>query len=326
MNDPSACREALFGTLVEAARARGLSRQNLQSKLASMLVGGSIIANSVIEDYNASARREDETIRLRAQAEAMMKIAQEGVEQLEKEKTTFEKLKQTERWTASAGLEQVRSLAKLLSDERKLWKEVCARENEKIFHVRQELNNLKTANAALAKEKAAAEAAIEEEEARGATALKEAEAGAAQELSDANADRTKLNKVVDELQAELKSRVSILEEVTSRTTKAEARARQAEETRDGLTTSLAHVIEDHAWMRQHGIGHVSTLCLFIPMSALVILLLSCDQIVETILDAHENAAAVADMNKLARRAGFKAGYNKCLGDVNPFFTSKFTDE
>ncbi|KAF5758978.1 hypothetical protein HanXRQr2_Chr16g0735681 [Helianthus annuus] len=302
MNDPSACREALFGTLVEAARARGLSRQNLQSKLASMLVGGSIIANSVIEDYNASARREDETIRLRAQAEAMMKIAQEGVEQLEKEKTTFEKLKQTERWTASAGLEQVRSLAKLLSDERKLWKEACATENEKIFHVRQELNNLKTANAALAKEKAAAEAAIEEEEAR--TALKEAEAGAAQELSDANADRTKLNKVVDELQAELKSRVSILEEVTSRTTKAEARARQAVETRDGLTTSFAHVTEDHAWMRQHGIGHI----------------------VETILDAHENATAVADMNKLARRAGFKAGYNKCLGDVNPFFTSKFTDE
>ncbi|KAJ0441633.1 hypothetical protein HanIR_Chr16g0799991 [Helianthus annuus] len=245
MNDPSSCREALLGTLVEAARARGLSRQNLQSKLASMLVGGSIIANSVIEDYNASARREDETIRLRAQAEAMMKIAQEG-----------------------------------------------------------ELNNLKTANAALAKEKAAAEAAIEEEEARGATALKEAEAGAAQELSDANADRTKLNKVVDELQAELKSRVSILEEVTSRTTKAEARARQAEETRDGLTTSLAHVTKDHAWMRQHGIGHI----------------------VETILDAHENATAVADMNKLARRAGFKAGYNKCLGDVNPFFTSKFTDE
>ncbi|KAJ0526229.1 hypothetical protein HanHA300_Chr09g0320861 [Helianthus annuus] len=49
-------------------------------------------------------------------------------------------------------------------------------------------------------------------------------------------------------------------------------------------------------------------------------------IVDTILDAPENATTVADMNELARQAGFKAGYNKCLGDVNPFFTSKFTDE
>ncbi|KAJ0888486.1 hypothetical protein HanRHA438_Chr09g0402531 [Helianthus annuus] len=251
MNDPSACRETLrgLGTPVETARARGLSRQNLQSQLASMLVGGSIIANAVMEDYNVLARREDETIQLRAQAEAMMKAAQEGMEQLEKDKAAFAKLKQTERWAASAGLEQVRSLAKLLSDERKLWKEACARENEKLFRVHQELNNLKAANAALVKERTVAEAAIKEADTRGATALKEAEARAAQELADANADRTKVNKVVEEL-----------------------------------------------------------------------------QIVETILDAPENATTVADMNELARQAGFKAGYNKCLGDVNPFFTSKFTDE
>ncbi|KAJ0795403.1 hypothetical protein HanPI659440_Chr04g0150091 [Helianthus annuus] len=172
MNDPSACREALrgLGTPVETARARGLSRQNLQSQLASMLVGDSIIANAIMEDYNVLARREQETIRLRAQAEAMMKTAQEGVEQLVKEKAAFEKLKQTERGAASAGLEQVRSLAKLLSDERKLWKEACARENEKLFRVRRELNNLKAANAALVKEKTAVEAAIKEADTRGATA------------------------------------------------------------------------------------------------------------------------------------------------------------
>ncbi|MFS7893793.1 hypothetical protein Hanom_Chr00s001127g01674391 [Helianthus anomalus] len=263
-----------------------------------MLVGDSIIANAIMEDYNVLARREEETIRL--------KTIQEGVEQLVKEKVVFEKLKQTEKWVASAGLEQVRSLAKLPSDERKLWKEACARENEKFFRVRQELNNLKAANVALVKEKTAAEAAIKEAETRGATALKEAKARAAKELADANADCTKLNKVVEELQAELKSRVSILEEVTSRATKAETRARQAEETRDGLTTSLAHVTDDHAWMRQHGIGHVSTLCLFNLVFALLTLLLSCDQIVETILDAPENAAAVTNMNERARWARFKA--------------------
>ncbi|KAJ0457377.1 hypothetical protein HanIR_Chr15g0773011 [Helianthus annuus] len=64
MNDPSVCREASrgLGTPIEAARARGLSRQNMQSQLATMLVGGSIITNVVMEDYNALARREDETI------------------------------------------------------------------------------------------------------------------------------------------------------------------------------------------------------------------------------------------------------------------------
>ncbi|MFS7953025.1 hypothetical protein Hanom_Chr07g00613811 [Helianthus anomalus] len=94
----------------------------------------------------------------------MVKAAREGAEQLKNNRAAFEKLKQTESWAASAGLKQVRSLAKLLSDERKGWREACARENEKLFRVRQELNNLKAANAALVKEKAAAEAAVKQAE------------------------------------------------------------------------------------------------------------------------------------------------------------------
>ncbi|KAJ0752741.1 hypothetical protein HanPI659440_Chr09g0327781 [Helianthus annuus] len=57
-------------------------------------------------------------------------------------------------------------------------------------------------------------------------------------------------------------------------------------------------------MRQHGIGHI----------------------VGAILDAPENATAVDDMNECVRQARFKAGYNKCFNDVNPFYASKFTDE
>ncbi|KAM0071706.1 hypothetical protein Hdeb2414_s0001g00028291 [Helianthus debilis subsp. tardiflorus] len=234
MNDPYACREALrgLGTHAENARACDLSRKNLQGQLASMLVGSYIITNAVMEYYNVLAHREEETIRLRAEAEAMVKATREGAKQLEREKVAFEKLKQIERWAASVGLEQVRNLAKLLSDERKLWKESCARENEKLFRVRQELNNLKVANAALVKEKATTEEAVKEVETRGATALKEAEARATKALADANADCTKLNKVVEELQAEVQNRVTILEELSSRATEAEARARQAEEARD----------------------------------------------------------------------------------------------
>ncbi|KAF5786905.1 hypothetical protein HanRHA438_Chr10g0459331 [Helianthus annuus] len=214
MNDPSACREILrgVGTPFETAHARGISRQNLQSQLACMLVGGSIVANAIMEDYTTLARREEETIWLRAQEEAMMKTTQAA----------------------------------------------------------------EAANAALVKEKTAAEAAVKEAETRSVTALKEAEAHAAKELVDANADRTKLNKVVEELQ----------------------------EARDGLATSLVKVTDDHAWMRQHGIRHI----------------------VEAILNAPENATAVTDMNECARQAGFKAAYEKCLNDVNPFFSSKFTNE
>ncbi|KAM0040388.1 hypothetical protein Hdeb2414_s0012g00393281 [Helianthus debilis subsp. tardiflorus] len=158
INDPSACRETLrgLGTLVETTRARGFGFQSLQNHLASMLVVGSIFANAILEDYTALARREEETIQLRAKAEAMMKTAQAAEEHLEKEKVVFEKLKQTQEWTASSRLKHVRSLANLLTKERKLWKEACARENEKFFHLRQELNNLKAANASLVKEKTAA--------------------------------------------------------------------------------------------------------------------------------------------------------------------------
>ncbi|KAF5805792.1 hypothetical protein HanRHA438_Chr05g0223001 [Helianthus annuus] len=85
-NDPSACREILqgLGTPFEAARARGLPRQNQINQLSSMLVGSSIIANAIMEDYNVLGRREEETIRLRAEAEEIVKAAREGAEQLEK--------------------------------------------------------------------------------------------------------------------------------------------------------------------------------------------------------------------------------------------------
>ncbi|KAJ0587323.1 hypothetical protein HanIR_Chr04g0161871 [Helianthus annuus] len=224
LNDPSACREILggLGTPFETARVRGLPRENRINQLSSMLVGSSIIANAIMEEDNVLARREEETIRLQAEAEAMVKAAREGAEQLEKDKAAFEKLKQTEMWATSAGLKQ-------------------------------ELNNLKAVNAALVKEKVAAEAAVKEAEARGAKVLEEVDA-----------DRDRLNKAVEELKVEVQNRVTIIEEVSARATEAEARPREAEEAKDGFATSLSQVTVDHLWMREHGIGHVSTWCLFHP--------------------------------------------------------------
>ncbi|KAF5784956.1 hypothetical protein HanXRQr2_Chr10g0422911 [Helianthus annuus] len=228
-----------------------------------MLVGSSIVANAILEDYMVLGRREEEATRLRAEAKELVRAARAGAEQLEKDRAAFEKQKQTEEWAATAKLKQVRTLAKLLSDERKGWNEKlfderkswkvsCAKQNETLFRVRQELTNAKAANTALGKEKAAAEAiAVKamEAEARLAKALREAkEAGAraaraleeAQEresraskaLEEANAERTRLNQVVGSLQAGVQTREATLADITSRVTIAEERANEAIEARD----------------------------------------------------------------------------------------------
>ncbi|KAF5798469.1 hypothetical protein HanXRQr2_Chr07g0293271 [Helianthus annuus] len=196
--------------------------------------------------------RSEENARLRAEAEVLVRAAREGAEQLEKEKAAFEQYKQTEEWAATAGLKQVRTLAKLLSnerkswkeslsDERKSWKEFWAKQNEKLFRVRQEVTNLKAANVALMKEKTAAEAVAKE--------AKEAESRDVKALEEANTDRNNLNKTVEGL-----------------------------------------------------------------------------QIVRTILDTPENAAAVGELRVRAREAGFKAGYNRCISHMNLLSQGKFTDE
>ncbi|KAJ0780974.1 hypothetical protein HanPI659440_Chr06g0243961 [Helianthus annuus] len=230
--DPSACRNILsgLGTSFEVFRARSLSRENRINQLSSMLVGSSIMENAIMEDYKVLGRKEVENTRLRAEAEALVKAAREGAEQLEREKAAFEQYKQIEEWAATAGLKQVRTLAKLLSDEHKSWKESWAKQNEKLFCVRQELSNLKAANTALVKEKSAAETVAQE--------ANEAEARATKAFEEVNADRSHLNKVVEDLKAEMQKRATIIEEVTAHATEAEARAREVAKARDSLSSSL----------------------------------------------------------------------------------------
>ncbi|KAF5796391.1 hypothetical protein HanXRQr2_Chr08g0350891 [Helianthus annuus] len=261
--DSSACREISggLGTLFEVNRARALPRELRINQLSSMLVGNSIMANAIMEDYKVLGRKEEENARLRAEAEALVKAAREGAEQLERQKAAFEKHKQTEEWAATAGLKQ-------------------------------EVTNLKAANAALMKEKAAAEGVAKE--------AKEAEGRAVKALAEANADRTNLNKTVEGLQ----NRVTILADVTARTTEAEARARDATKARDSLVSSFDQLKADRDWMRDHGIGHI----------------------VKAILDAPENAACVDQIRLRAREAGFKASHNRCISHINVLSQGKYTDE
>ncbi|KAJ0921626.1 hypothetical protein HanPSC8_Chr05g0193721 [Helianthus annuus] len=183
----------------------------------------------------------------------------------------------------------------------------------------EELINVKVANAALGKEKVAAEAdackareakaratkALEEAKevgARAAKALKEAkerEGRVSKALEEANADRTRLNQTVGSLQVTARAT-----EATARATEAETRASEAVEARDSLTSSFNQLETDREWMRCHGIAHI----------------------VRAILDAPETATGIDVIKQRARDAGFKAGYNRCIGHLNILAQGEYTDE
>uniref|UniRef100_A0A251RPK7 Uncharacterized protein n=1 Tax=Helianthus annuus TaxID=4232 RepID=A0A251RPK7_HELAN len=336
-NDPSACKEILggLGTPFKAERARSVPRELRINQLSTMLVGSSIVANAIPEDYKVLGRREEEAARLRAEAEELVKAARAGAEHLERDRVAFEKQKQTAKWAATAELKQVRTFAKLLSEERKSWRETLSSErkswkeswakvNETLFRVRQELTNAKAANAALGKEKAAAEViavkaqqaearavkALEkakEAGARAAKALEEAqekESRASKALEEANAERTRLNKVVGSLQAEVQTQEVKVADLMARMTVAEERANATVEARDALTSSFNQLEADREWMRSHGIAHI----------------------VQAIMDAPETATGIDLIKQRARDAGFKAGYSRCIGHINIMSKGGYTDE
>ncbi|KAJ0894427.1 hypothetical protein HanPSC8_Chr09g0388961 [Helianthus annuus] len=336
-NDPSACKEILggLGTPFEVERARAAPCELRINQLSTMLVGSSIVANAILEDYKVLGRREEEAARMRAEAEKLVQAARVGAEQLEKDKAAFEKQKQTSEWAATAQLKQVRTLAKLLADERKSWNEKMsnerkkwneswAKQNDTLFHARQELTNAKAANVTLRQEKAAAEAisvkalqakadalkALEEAKeagARVAKALEEAEereSRASKALEEANAERIHLDKVVASLQAEVQAREVAVTDLTARVSVAEKRADAAVEAKDALVSSVDQLEADREWLRTHGIA----------------------RIVEAIMNASETAAGVDLVRDRARDAGFKAGYNRCIGDINVLSAGGYTDK
>ncbi|KAF5802108.1 hypothetical protein HanXRQr2_Chr06g0255751 [Helianthus annuus] len=336
-NDHAACKEILggMGTPFEVERARAAPRELRINQLSSMLVGTSIVANAILEDYKVLGRREEDAARMRAEAEKLVEAARAGAEQLEKDKAAFEKQKQTSEWAAAAQLKQVRTLAKLLADGRKSWNEKMsnerkkwdaswAKQNDILFHARQELTNARAANATLSQEKAAAEAIsvkalqakadalkalgeAKEAGARASKALEEAaekESRASKALEEANAERIRLGKVVESLQAEVQAREVAVTDLTARVTAAEKRADAAAEAKDALVSSFDQLEADREWLRTHGIA----------------------RIVEAIMNAPETASGLDLVKERARDAGFKAGYNRCIGHINVLSADGYTDQ
>uniref|UniRef100_A0A251SLB1 Transposase (putative) gypsy type domain-containing protein n=1 Tax=Helianthus annuus TaxID=4232 RepID=A0A251SLB1_HELAN len=336
-NDPAACKEILggLGTPFEIERARAAPRELRINQLSSMLVGTSIVANAILEDYKVLGRREEEAARMRAEAEKLVEAARAGAEQLEKDKAAFEKQKRTSEWAAAAQLKQVRTLAKFLADERKSWNEKMsnerkkwnaswAKQNDILFHARQELTNAKAANATLSQEKAAAEAVsvkalqakadalkalaeAKEVGARASKALEEAaekESRASKALEEANAERIRLGKVVESLQAEVQAREVAVTDLTTRVSAAEKRADAAAEAKDALVSSFNQLEADREWLRTHGIA----------------------RIVEAIMNAPETSSGLDLVKERAREAGFKAGFNRCIGHINVLSAGGYTDQ
>ncbi|KAJ0524982.1 hypothetical protein HanHA300_Chr09g0306731 [Helianthus annuus] len=336
-NDPAACKEILggLGTPFEVERARAAPRELRINQLSTMLVGTSIVANAILEDYKVLGRREEDVARMRAEAEKLVQAARAGAEQLEKVKAAFEKQKQTSEWAATAQLKQVRTLAKLLADERKSWNEKLSNERKKwneswakqnnvLFHTRQELANVKAANVALGSEKAAAEAisakalqakadalkALGEAKEAGARASKALEEAAEKEsrsskaLEEASAERIRLGKVIESLQAEVQAREVAVTDLTARVSAAENRADAAGEANDALVSSFNQLEADREWLRTHGIA----------------------RIVEAIMNAPETSSGLDLVKERARDAGFKAGYNRCIGHINVLSAGGYTDQ
>ncbi|KAF5753755.1 hypothetical protein HanRHA438_Chr17g0794141 [Helianthus annuus] len=103
--------------------------------------------------------------------------------------------------------------------------------------------------------------------------------------------------------AEVQTREAKLVDVNARVVEAGKRASEAAEARDGLTSAFHQLEVDREWMRCHGIAHI----------------------VKSIMDAPETATGIDLIKERAREAGFKAGYNWCIGHINVPSQGGYTD-
>ncbi|KAM0029406.1 hypothetical protein Hdeb2414_s0018g00525321 [Helianthus debilis subsp. tardiflorus] len=106
------------------------------------------------------------------------------------------------------------------------------------------------------------------------------------------------------LYTEVQTREVAVTDLTARVTVAEERANAAVEAKDALTSSFNQLEADREWMRCHGIA----------------------RIVQAIMDAPKTATGLDLVKERARDAGFKAGYNCCIGHMNIMSKGGYTDE
>ncbi|MFS8008342.1 hypothetical protein Hanom_Chr14g01271561 [Helianthus anomalus] len=208
----------------------------------------------------------------RTEAAATMENIRAAQERMAKEKGNFETYKRTEKWAT-----------------REHWNEACACDNDKFYHLRQKIVNLKAANAGLEKRENAAVATMEEAIVARTTTVEAMRKPTLRETA----------------RKDLQAKDVALAEVTRRLIEAEVRA-YAEGPR------VTKVEEDHQRV--------------LDQHAEAVAQLDDAKIVNAILDAPEVSVAVKAVRAKARDAGYKAGYTECLTHVNVVSERKFIDE
>ncbi|KAM0043430.1 hypothetical protein Hdeb2414_s0010g00341171 [Helianthus debilis subsp. tardiflorus] len=184
--------------------------------------------NVILHDWYSLSRKEEEYDRLKSKVATTTEKIQATKERLAIEKAGFEAYKRTEEWAVVAGHKQ-------------------------------EMVNLKSANASVEKKKVVAILTMEEAIAGRNTTV--------QALEEANVGHTSVVKVLKEAKlayATLEVRDATMADVNRRLVEAEARAVKAEEERDDATSMNANLVADRAWMRNLGVVLVANAILDAP--------------------------------------------------------------
>ncbi|KAJ0779589.1 hypothetical protein HanPI659440_Chr06g0228171 [Helianthus annuus] len=310
---PSLCWEFLKGAFTpgEVEPLRALECDNLYNQHTLFLVGAAATSNVIFRNWYALSQKEEEYNRFKSEVVATMEIIKVGQERLAKEKADFEAYKRTEKWSAAAANKQVRSLTKILSQERKLSNEACACDNDKFYHLLQEIINMKAANSGLAKKEVAVVVAIEDAilahnrmedvalaELNGRLLEAEAEARAERARADAQSALAEVEKTrADAESARAVKEGENCERVLAQHTTSSGQL-------DDAKAMIGDFHADRQWMLDYGVVYIAN----------------------AISSAPEVDVAVATLRAKARDAGYKAGYTECLTHVNDVLDKKFTDE
>ncbi|XP_035839061.1 uncharacterized protein LOC118486608 [Helianthus annuus] len=108
---------------------------------------------------------------------------------------------------------------------------------------------------------------------------------------------------VNQLSSMLAREVAVTD-LTTRVSAAEKRADAVAEAKNALVSSFNQLEADREWLRTHGIA----------------------RIVEAIMNAPETSSGLDLVKERAREAGFKAGFNRCIGHINVLSAGGYTDQ
>ncbi|KAJ0702597.1 hypothetical protein HanPI659440_Chr14g0541511 [Helianthus annuus] len=214
---------------------------------------------------------------------------------LEADQAKFEDEHKNEEWSAMGWKKKAESEAALLSEERKRWREICEKDNNKKMVLRDNVNNLKAEIEKLKKEKADAKASRDEARShREMSEQREVKTYATLALRNKEIEElTSLLNDQEQTKAELESAKKDLQlervkkaEATRRLTEIEEKLESSETARVTVESLVEPLQNNMLWMQHHGIINVAN----------------------SILNSIDLDQTVANLMVTARSDGYTQGY------------------